>query len=308
MIDTIRVKYPISPDPEQLQFWTHRTTTTENHGIKESFLYNPKVNDGETVLRYTYYPIGYDYKPLLTLEFSLPKLLYGNNYQMLGSMDSTIKLANMYLAHIPHAPILDLAEGVLIRLDMCFNHQVGEAVQDYIKAIANLDFPYRRTKYHKGEGIEFKAKHITTKFYDKQKETGIKAAFGILRQETTILNGKTIQKILGKKKPTLLDVTNEFVENYLNNDLSKLTLLDRSIPTHDIALETLCKVHGGYAGTYFYGLLLARNVKTKRAISIDTNMHPRSLDRKLQAIVVTGIPLTLTDREEPLPPLHVKLS
>jgi len=226
MIDTVRVKYPISPDPEQLKYWIHKTTTTETGGTREYYIYNPKVTEDEVSLRYTYYPFDYNYKPLLTLELSLPKLLYGNNYQMLGSMDGTITIANLFFDHIPHAPILDLAEGILIRLDMCYNHQVGEAVDDYIRAIGNLDYPHRRTKYHRYEGVEFRAKHSTSKFYNKQRESGCQEAYGILRQETSILGSKDIQRLLGKRKPTLLDVTYDFVMDYLKDDLRKLTLLD----------------------------------------------------------------------------------
>ena len=80
MLDTIRVKYPISPDPEQLKHWTHKIITTEM-GIRESYLYNPILNNDKVMLKYTYYPLGYDNHPLLTLELSLPKLIYGNNYQ-----------------------------------------------------------------------------------------------------------------------------------------------------------------------------------------------------------------------------------
>ena len=74
---------------------------------------------------------------------------------------------------IPHCPKLDLGEGILIRLDMCYNHQVGDAVEDYIKAIGNLDYPHRRTKHHRYEGVEFRAKHKTTKFYNKEREIRI---------------------------------------------------------------------------------------------------------------------------------------
>jgi hypothetical protein len=307
MLDTIRVKYPISPDPEQLQYWIHKTTTTETGGKREYYIYNPKISEDEVLLKYTYYPLGYDYKPLLTLELSLPKLLYGNNYQMLGSMDSTITLANMYFAHIPHAPILDLAEGILIRLDMCYNHQVGEAVEDYVKAIGNLDYPHRRTKNHRYEGVEFRAKHITSKFYNKQRETRMQEAFGILRQEVTLLEPKDIQRLLGKRRPTLLDVPRDIVINYLKADLKRLSLLDNSIANRNTALKMLCDAHGEMAGFYYYGLLVSKTDKSRKSIVSETHTHPRSLDRKLRKIVDTGIPLTLTDREEPLPPLTINL-
>ena len=307
MLDTIRVKYPISPDPEQLRYWIRKTTTTQTRGVKETYIYNPKITEGEVSLRYTYYPLGYDCKPLLALELSLPKLLYGNNYQMLINIDGTIKKANELLARVPHAPILDLAEGILIRLDMCYNHQVGDAVEDYVKAIGNLDYPHRRTKYHRYEGVQFKAKHITTKFYNKYKETGSQEAFGILRQEATLLEPKDIQKFLDKRRPTLLDVHRDLVADYLKNDLRKLSLLDNSIATRDTALKMLCDAHGEMAGFYYYGLLVSKTEKSRKGIASETHTHPRSLDRKLRKIVDTGIPLTLTDREEPLPPLLIHL-
>jgi hypothetical protein len=74
MLDTIRVKYSISPDPEHLKHWTHKTSTTET-GIREMYVYNPIIGEDKVMLKYTYYPIGYDNHPILTLELSLPKLM-----------------------------------------------------------------------------------------------------------------------------------------------------------------------------------------------------------------------------------------
>ena len=259
------------------------------------------------MIKYTYYPHGYDTHPLLTLECSLPKLIYGNNYQMLLSIDRSIEAANKKLASVPHAPILDLAEGVLIRLDMCYNHKVGETVDDYLKPLSNLDYPHRRTKYHRYEGVEFKAKHITTKFYNKQRETGKVEAFGILRQETTLMNGKAIQSILGVKKPTLLDVSCDFVIDYLNNDLKKLALFENSIGTRRTILKMLCDAYGSDAGFCYYGILVSKMDRSRKQLAQETKTHPRSLDRRLRKIIDAKIPLTMTDREEPLPPLTISL-
>jgi hypothetical protein len=304
MIDTIRVKFPISPTPEQLKEWTRRitVTTTETH---ESYIYNPKAVD--TVLRFTYFPKAYDGNPMLTLETSLPKLIFGNNYQMISSIEKEIELGNAMLKKIPYLPILDLAEGILIRLDICYNHQVGDAVEDYIKALGNLDYAHRRTKHHRFEGVEFRAKHKTTKFYNKEHESGFAEAHGILRQEITLMQAKDVQKLLGKKQPTLLDVSKEFAIEQLKGELSKLGLLGNSIANRDTALQTLCATYGFDAGIYYYGLLISKLDKSRKQIVQDTKMHPRSLDRKLQKIREAGVPLTLTDREEPLPPLTIDL-
>jgi len=304
MIDTTRIKFRISPTPEQLKAWTKRVTTTPT-GSRESYIYNPKVD--EAVLRFTYFPIAYDGNPMLTLETSLPKLVLGNNYQMLGSMEGTIKIGNMMLEDLPHVPKLDLAEGVLIRLDICYNHQVGDAVEDYIKALGNLDYAHRRTKHHRFEGVEFRAKHKTSKFYNKEWESGFSEAHGILRQEITLMRGKDIQKMLGKKQPTLLDVSKEFAVEQLESELSILGLLGNSIANRDTALQTLCTTYGFDAGIYYFGLLISKLDKSRKQIVQDTKMHPRSLDRKLQKIREAGVPFTLTDREEPLPPLTIDL-
>jgi hypothetical protein len=306
MIDTIRVKFPIPPTDEQLKNWWTVKSTRTLKGEKNYYIYNPVVRD--TTLRFTYIPVAYDGSEMLTLEMSLPKFILGNNYQMLGSIDGTIKAVNMFLSDVPHIPKLDLAEGILIRLDICFNHQVGNAVDDYIKALCNLDYPHRRTKGHRYEGVEYRAKRKTTKFYNKEHESGFVEAHGILRQEITMLNPKDIQKFLHKPKPTLLDVSYEQIADELRSDLASLGLLNNSIANQNTALKKLCDEHGELAGFYYHSLLINKMDKSKKRIAKESNMHPRSLDRKLRKIVIdTGVPLTLTDREEPLPPLTIDL-
>jgi hypothetical protein len=307
MLDTIRVKYNLSPNEEQLSFWQRRTRTTQLGVEMESYIYNPTVTPDEVSVRYTYYPISYNEEPLLTLEVSLPKLIHGNNHQMIGSIDGTIKMANLILELVPYAPKLDLAEGVLIRLDLCYNHQVGDLVDDYVKAIGYLDYPHRRTKYHRYEGAEFRSKHKTTKFYNKHLESGLPDAAGILRQELTVLRGSNVAKLLGKKNPTLLDVHKDLVTFQLKTDLDRLKLLDNSIANRDTALKRLCQDHGPKAGVYYYGYLVARLNKSKLQLGQETQTHPHSINRYLRKIVSSKIALTLTDNSEPLPPLEINL-
>ncbi|MCW5887748.1 MAG: hypothetical protein KIT07_06455 [Anaerolineales bacterium] len=307
MLDTIRLKYAVSPTEEQLTNWQRRTRSTQTGGVIESYVYNPVITEDEVIVKYTYYPVGYKLEPLLTLEVSLPKLINGNNHQMIGSIDGTIKIGNLALELVQHAPKLDLAEGVLIRLDFCYNHQVGELVDDYIQAIGQLDYPHRRTKYHRYEGAEFRAKHKTTKFYNKEHESRRSDAHGILRQELTILKGSNVAKVLGKDSPTLLDITKDIAAVHLNDDLAKLRLLGNSIANADMALKVLCQQYGSEAGIYYYGLLVSRLQKSKKRIHQESQLHHRTLERRLRKIVDSKIALTLTDRSEPLPPLKVEL-
>ena len=59
MLDTIRVKYNLSPTEEQLSFWQRRTRTTQTGVEMESYVYNTTVTPDEVSVRYTYYTIGY---------------------------------------------------------------------------------------------------------------------------------------------------------------------------------------------------------------------------------------------------------
>ncbi len=304
MIDTIRVKFPIVPTDFQLTGWTCMTARTSG-GERVKYVYNPTI--GAVRFRFTYLPEAYDGKPMLTVELSLPKAVFDNNYKMLESIEETIKIVNSKLEKVRDIPKLDIAEGILIRLDLCYNHQVGDAVDDYIRAIGNLEYPHRRTKYHRNEGAEFRAKHKTTKFYNKEHESGHIEAHGILRQEITLINSKDIQKLSDKKKPTLLDIPIDLIEQSLNDELKALGLLNNSIGTRNTVLKTLCESYGEDAGFYYLGLLIAKQDKSKKEIRSMMEKHPRSLDRKLKKIRDAGIPLTLTDREEPLPPLSIKL-
>lgn len=157
---------------------------------------------------------------------------------------------------------------------MCYNHKVGEYVDDYIKAFGNLDYPHRRTKHHRFERVEYRAKHKTSKFYNKQTETVRVEAFGILRQETTLLSNKDIQKMLGINKPTLLDITPDVIREHLQSDLEKLGLLNNSIGNTDTAFERLIDKYGDTAGFYYVGVLTTRISKSKKHIQQETGMHP----------------------------------
>jgi hypothetical protein len=47
--------------------------------------------------------------------------------------------------------------------------------------------------------------------------------------------------------------------------------------------------------------------KSSKKIAKETNLHHRSINRRIKAIADSGIAPTITDREEPLPPLIIDL-
>jgi len=307
MIDTVRLKFPVSPTGAQLQGWDKHARTKATGQTNYKFTLNVRLTLDAISIRCTHYPFDYDGKPLTTLELSLPKATFGNNFTMLASLDEAIRRVNNLLLEVEALPPLDVSQGVLLRLDPCYNHLVGPHVADYINAIGRLEYPHRRTKHHKDEGAEFRAKHTTTKFYGKMRECGDTNASGILRQETSYLNPKRIAKLIGKRKPTLLDVTPEVIAQLLRDDLAKLRLDGNIIADRDTALERLCAQYGSRAGMYYWGFLKAKYDTSRRQLRSKTTLHARSLDRTLKRITEARIALTLTDTSEPLPPLQINL-
>jgi hypothetical protein len=307
MIDTVRLKFALAPTPNQLRSWDKHVRTKATGQTSYRYILNLELTADAVSVRCTHFPLDYSGEPLTTIELSLPKACYGNNFAMLETLDEAIARVNALLSEVEALPPLDIAEGVLLRIDPCYNHQVGPLVPDYINAIGRLEYPHRRTKHHKDEGAEFRSKHITTKFYDKARECGDHNAAGILRQECSYLSAKRIAKLVGKKKPTLLDVTPEFVLHLLRIDLANLKLDGAIIADRDTALKRLSDEHGPLAGPYYWGLLMAKQDTSRRQLCARTSLHPRSLDRRLRRITEAGIALAVTDTSEPLPPLEINL-
>lgn len=92
--------------------------------------------------------------------------------------------------------------------------------------------------------------------------------------------------------------------------IKEIYLGDEIVPLEEFRKDLenfVCETYGDNAGIYYFGLLISKLDKSRKQIVKKTSTHPRSLDRKLRNIVDAGIPLTLADREEPLPPLSINL-
>lgn len=68
---------------------------------------------------------------------------------MVLEIPEAIEEINGNLNTAPAILLLDLTQGILIRLDFCHNYFVGDFVDDYIQAISKLEYPHRKTNYHR---------------------------------------------------------------------------------------------------------------------------------------------------------------
>jgi hypothetical protein len=228
MIDTIKIKFNCEVQDSRLEFWD-KTTIEPNNGEKKE-IYNTRVQvEGKTSIRGKYYPANERFpEPCFLLETSLPKILCGNNVRMITSGEEITLAAEIIQNAINSSkelPNVEIMKGVLQRTDICYNHNVGGYINDYLRALYQLIYPHRRTIAYKKTGVIYKAEVISTTFYNNYMQCLLPTAYGILRQETTIRKSYYISKLMKVGSPTLGDITIEWATGILKNDLERLNML-----------------------------------------------------------------------------------
>lgn len=311
MIDTVTLKYNMRLTDEQLKNWVLHTVASRGKKLSERYVYNVKIYserlNQSVPVKCTYRPADYKGKPLLMIELSVANAVYGFNYLMVKDIPEAIKCINELLASDPAIPVVDAGEGTIHRLDICYNHSAGDYVQEYINALSSLEYPHRQTKPYKGQGVVFLAKKINTKFYDKGLESGESVAEGILRQETSIRDPKTLEKMTGKKRPRFKDLTREMIEKALRTDLDRLGIYGIEIASVEKVFEIMEGRFGLDKALMGLGVLTLKIANPKKKIRSKTKMSPRSLDRKFREFRKSKVASTLTSCKEPLPPLVIEL-
>ena len=310
MMDTIGVQYPFAISKEFLTSdWGFEREPRKSGFIARWKLEVPMENG--CVVTYIYQPHAIKVGPLLRVEFSAPHLVFGDNLFMVLDLEAVINQANIMLPHVPGIPMLDLWEGHVYRLDIPYNFQVGKLVPFYIQAVQPLEFSRRKPRPYSNQGFQWVNNQSALKIYNKElwyidlKRPLNPDAKGVIRFELTLRKNK-VKQLTGKKYPTLHDITIELTMNALENELSGLGLLNRSIGTYNTTLAKLCELYGEYAGFYYFGVLAAKfEYPNRDTIVAASGIHPRALDRRLKKVLDAGLPLTLTKGDEPLPPLTI---
>jgi hypothetical protein len=295
MMDTIGVEFAgIHIYLDILNSW-NMFRTGKGNGFVVKYGLTVTISNGAT-FQFTYFP--YVLNGLLKAEFSLPHIVFGNNIQMVFNIERAINLANQKLPSVPGLPSLDLWQGTLCRLDVCY--------------LQPLKFSRRQTRPYTNQGVQYGSGASTLKFYDKERERhdkgdeiGALLACGILRQEV-VLRRKAIKKLTGKKQPTLYDITLEMLLDVLERELQQHGLLGHPIGTYDSTLKQLCETYGTDAGFCYFGALAA-NVEypSRDTVISDSSMHPRTMDRRLNKVLSAGLTMTMTKAEKPLPALNI---
>jgi hypothetical protein len=303
MIDSIKISFKdFHPHPDQVELWQKSSQSSGKGWVMHQRAHQVELNNGAKVLLH-YYPVGYN----LHLEFSLPNLLFGNNIQEVTDIQESIRIAQEIFDAHPELPEVDLREGKIIRLDVCWNHETMAHTPDYINAIAGLTYPNRTKVVFPGESVIFKSQRSRTMFYDKYNQTdGNPNAKGLLRQESSFRHGLAVEKALNIYKPRLGELTKAKLIDILRRDL-ELTGIDQVTLNSDMAsVYKLADEFGPYGGPYYWALLKLGGTYHRRTTADALDRHPSTIDGRVRkAVKKAGYAPTLVTGSSPLPSLTI---
>lgn len=265
-VDSIRLRWPITMNYDQY------ADVLKDHWIKNKKGFQLHEYGGSmrtsqnSVISITYMPYVINLKrSCLYLEFSIPKLLTGNNYEDELQVDDIISRVEVELASVSVAfQILPLGilSASICRIDICKNFQVGDEVSKYIEFLKTRSYPRRcRVPYQNNErgrkksgekdnGVSFQSKQITTLCYDKEEECGDPNSRGILRLEVQYKGSRAIKKLTSERGceanqgVRLGDLKYDIVREVIEREISILGL-DAAIVIEDDFREQLKRNFSG---------------------------------------------------------------
>jgi len=95
VLDTLRLICKARPTKEQLTLlWLRREDTICDAQAKCDYYYNPDKKD-EVQVRATYRPKGRVSEDQFSLEFSPPKLVFGNNHEMILNLAPALSVTDL---------------------------------------------------------------------------------------------------------------------------------------------------------------------------------------------------------------------
>jgi hypothetical protein len=139
----------------------------------------------------------------LSIQVSIPKLLYGNNVNQITENDIPNffesvqkRLFQLFSIHIPHL------EWSISRADICWNFQVGKNVGEYVRMLSKQKVPFKNTRiYNQDQTVEFYNKSSRIILYDKHRQMQReKASTELIEQSKGILRLEIRPSVSDMKK------------------------------------------------------------------------------------------------------------
>lgn len=202
----------------------------------ESFIY---LKEGELRTRYKLVDaaariIYKDHIQCLEVECSIPKFLYGNNVILVTEQDIPLFFQRLHeWLHSQFGIQVKQENWCTKRVDVCWNFQVGDQMDSYIKELGKIKIPYTTPHtYGINETVIHENNSRRIIFYNKQKECQhrkqprelIDSAAGLLRLEINVKE-KNLSKYSKSRKATEF-LTQSFFDFITKPILEKLQFSD----------------------------------------------------------------------------------
>lgn len=236
-IDTLKVGFKISLSETDLINWKKNNETivaeVGEKPISKVYHRSYPIGNGSSV-SFTYIPMDYQKKEvnLLLIGFhSVPKMLGICNHSQVQDWQKGWDRINHIISNIPFPmEIPDIRDGIIYRIDLSVNFQVGDNVSYFLDILSQRYFPHRDCLIRSGKQVAFSAKEVSVSFYNKYlkckkvNKCNYEDAAVILRMEIQIRSKRQAQHWLGSNVPTLRLVTMQGVLERLEQDLITLKL------------------------------------------------------------------------------------
>lgn len=236
MFDSVRLAInEIEIDPAKLSArgWKETTNTIlDAEGVPQRDCYYRKPLKNQHPHFLEYYPK----RGQLKLETSLPKVLWGENVSMIspGEMEKCFdvmsdRVSSWVGGDIPHVGTWDIRG----RVDAVYAWQVGKELPDYLHAFKSVGLSRHISQnVDRDATIYWRNAQRVIRLYDKERETGLKSAHGLLRFEVQANHAKSeFERITGATSTKARDVltwdnSRAILNNYLSGLGSDLVILD----------------------------------------------------------------------------------
>ena len=244
--DTISVRFLHTiPDPESVGLVKNiKGTTFPVHTYEKHY----KARNGASIRAMYVHGSKMQVRGGTTLKFSVPKLVQGNNFQLIPAGTDVIALIDEGLHPIfdqLDMPAYSVAQGEIRKLHISYNFHVGKHVYRYLSYIGTQRYPKRtrgpynnrrnqlagEDKENNGFSFDSKSKTVRTVLYAKGEECGNPLADEVLRLERQLEDPRNLIALFRRQdsrfkrqRPRVIDLTTNFCQRVLYEDLTILRL------------------------------------------------------------------------------------
>lgn len=299
MFDTIRLgAIEVEIDPGRLlsKGWTEqRSKRVDAEGVASESVCYRLVRAGTSPQFVQYSPAS----GTLKLETSLPKVIHGENVSLLRSEEVgptldelSNRVGDMVGCEVPHCG----EWNVRGRVDAVFSWNAGSRVSAYLHAFKGVQLPRHYNQSVDSERTLYWRNHQRVlRMYDKQKETGLDLARGLLRFEAQLNHAKSeFERLMEVETMKAKQVLNwESARAVLQNYLDRLGA-DLVIADQEKLFEQLRAKCGNAKAIRLMGLISVMGLYSRDEL-ISMGYSRKTLWRNVREINSAGATATNSD-------------